>query len=83
MDMDANGTPDVAFVNTIPAVKLPGVIYYIIDGVTSTLTETDKGHLLWQVNEPRSFDEKKYFHPISTTDIVLNPNLSQNPGWEL
>lgn len=82
MDLDGNGTPDVSFVNTVPSTKISGVVYYIIDGNASTLTETNKGHLIWQVNEARIFDEKKYFHPISTTDIVLNPNLSQNPGWE-
>jgi starch-binding outer membrane protein, SusD/RagB family len=81
MDLDGNGTPDVSFVTAVPAVKVPGVIYYIIDGTTSALSETDKGHVIWQVNEPRSFSEKKYLRPISVSDIVLNPNLSQNPGW--
>lgn len=30
----------------------------------------------------RSFDESKdYYFPIPIEDIVLNPNLTQNPGW--
>ena len=82
MDLDGNGTPDVAFVKTVPSAKIPRVIYYIIDGVVSRLTEGDKGHLIWRDDENRSFDEKKYFHPIANSDIVLNPNLVQNPGWE-
>lgn len=82
MDLDGNGTPDVAFVKTVPAEKSPGVIYYIIDETASRLTQGDKGHIIWRGDEDRNFDEKKYFHPISNTDMVLNPELEQNPGWE-
>lgn len=81
MDLDGNGTPDVAFVDKVPTDKIAGVIYYIIDGVSSRLTETDKGHVTWRDDEERIFDDKKYYHPISNTDLVLNPDLGQNPGW--
>jgi hypothetical protein len=82
MDLDGNGTPDVSFVQKVPAEKIPGVIYYIIDGKASQLTEGDHGLLIWRDDEKRNFDDKKYFHPISNTDITLNPKLEQNPGWE-
>ena len=26
-------------------------------------------------------NDKYYYYPIATRDIVLNPNLTQNPGW--
>jgi len=29
----------------------------------------------------RSFSEKNYLLPIPTTQLQLNPNLVQNPGW--
>ncbi|WP_215223127.1 RagB/SusD family nutrient uptake outer membrane protein [Echinicola shivajiensis] len=33
--------------------------------------------------EGRQFDEgKQYLFPIPIEDLVLNPNLQQNPGWE-
>ncbi|WP_186757441.1 RagB/SusD family nutrient uptake outer membrane protein [Echinicola salinicaeni] len=33
--------------------------------------------------EGRQFDEgKQYLFPIPIEDLVLNPNLEQNPGWE-
>lgn len=82
MDLDGNGTPDVSFVKQVPDTKQPGVIYYIIDGKASTLTQGDHGHVVWRDDEERSFEDKKYYHPISNTDIVLNPELEQNPGWE-
>ena len=82
MDLDGNGTPDVSFVDQVPTEKIPGVIYYVIDGSASRLTDGDKGFVTWRDDEIRIFDDKKYYHPISNADIVLNPNLKQNPGWE-
>lgn len=82
MDLDGNGKPDVAFVETVPESKVAGVIYFVIDGTNSILTEGDKGHIVWRANEDRQFPDKKYLHPISNTDLVLNPDLGQNPGWE-
>lgn len=82
MDLDGNGTPDVAFVDEVPEEKVPGVIYYVIDGSASRLTEGNKGFVTWRDDEVRTFEDKKYYHPIANTDIVLNPQLEQNKGWE-
>lgn len=82
MDLDGNNTPDVAFVDAIPSGKIPGVVYYVVDGKAARLTEGSKGHITWRDDEARKFDDKKYFKPISNADIVLNPALTQNPGWE-
>ena len=30
----------------------------------------------------RKFDERQYLFPIPMEDLVLNPSLIQNPGWE-
>ncbi|RXK81456.1 RagB/SusD family nutrient uptake outer membrane protein [Filimonas effusa] len=82
MDLDGNGTPDVSFVKTIPATKVPGVVYYVIDGSAARLTEGTKGFVTWRDDEKRSFPDKKYFRPIANADYVLNPKLGQNKGWE-
>ncbi|WP_268035880.1 RagB/SusD family nutrient uptake outer membrane protein [Algoriphagus sp. PAP.12] len=82
MDLDGNGTLDVAFVETVPNEKVSGVIYFVVDGTNSILSEGTSGHIIWRANESRDFSDKKYLHPISNTDLVLNPNLGQNPGWE-
>lgn len=81
MDLDGNGTPDVAFVRTVPETKISGVIYFVVDGTSSILTEGNKGHIIWRADEDRVFTEKKYLHPISNTDLTLNPELEQNEGW--
>lgn len=82
MDLDGNNTPDVAFVRTVPAAKVPGVIYFVIDDKASKLSEGNKGHVIWRDDEDRQFEDKKYLHPVSNADIVINPNLVQNPGWD-
>ncbi len=82
MDLDGNNSPDVSFVDVIPASKIPGVVYYVVDGKAARLTEGSKGHIIWRDDENRKFEDKKYFKPISNTDIVINPALTQNPGWE-
>ena len=33
-------------------------------------------------NGVRKYDAKYYLYPIPTSQILLNKNLSQNPGWE-
>ncbi|HTE28072.1 RagB/SusD family nutrient uptake outer membrane protein [Flavitalea sp.] len=81
MDLDGNGTPDVAFVDVAPAVKIPGVIYYTLTG-SAKLSEGNKGFVTWRDDEARRFEDKKYYHPISNADMVLNPTLTQNPGWQ-
>jgi len=30
----------------------------------------------------RKFSEKNYLIPLPTSQLQLNPNLAQNPGWE-
>jgi len=82
MDLDGNGTPDVSFVLKSPSTATPGVFYFVIDNKSSRLSEGDKGNILWREDETRVFDEKKYLYPISENDIILNPALTQNPGWK-
>lgn len=82
MDLDGNGTPDVSFVLKSPQTATPGVFYFVIDNKASRLSEGVKGNILWREDETRVFDEKKYLYPISENDIILNPALTQNPGWK-
>lgn len=81
MDLDGNNTPDVSFVDKIPTVKVPGVIYYVINGTNARLSGGSKGFVTWRDDEVRKFTDKKYFKPISNVDIIINPKLVQNPGW--
>jgi hypothetical protein len=39
------------------------------------------GELTWMNNITRLWEDKMYYYPIPTTDLITNPNLGQNPGW--
>ncbi len=81
MDLDGNGTPDVSFVSATPTSPQAGVTYFVIDNNISKLSNGTSGYVIWGANEKRNFEDKKYLYPISNSDMVLNPNLVQNPGW--
>lgn len=82
MDLDGDGTPDVSFVKSIPGQTTPNVTYVVVDGKASKLSNGENGHIIWRADEKRDFSDKKYFKPISNADIVDNPNLTQNIGWD-
>jgi hypothetical protein len=81
MDLNEDGKPDVAFVDKIPATKVAGVVYFVLDNSSSKLSQGTKGNLIWLSNIPKSYPDKDYLYPVPATEIVLNPNLKQNPGW--
>jgi hypothetical protein len=81
LDLDENGKPDVSFVDQVPASKVSGVVYFLLDNSTKKLSQGDKGNLLWLGNTPKTYEDKKYFYPIPYNETLLNPNLKQNAGW--
>lgn len=51
-------------------------------GDVFTLSNGDSGNLVAFANRTKSFDESRdYLYPIPSGDILLNPNLEQNPNW--
>lgn len=81
MDLNEDGKMDVCFVTTIPADKVPGVYYFLIDNVQFKLSGGTSGNLILFDNLERKFEDYKYFYPIPYNEIILNGNLGPNPGW--
>jgi hypothetical protein len=81
LDLDENGKPDVCFVDQLPANRVSGVVYFLLDNNTKKLSQGDKGNLIWLSNLPKTYEDKKYFYPIPFNETLLNPNLKQNSGW--
>lgn len=82
-DLNEDGANDVAFVSELPANKEPGVVYVIVvNNNTIRLSENTKGNLLWRSDETKEWKDYKYYYPIPFEEMVLNPNLNQNPGWQ-
>jgi starch-binding outer membrane protein, SusD/RagB family len=88
LDLNEDGVLDVAFYQTAPATRLPGVTYVnvapTISGGTPNpqrLSQDTHGELTWLNNIPRNWETKHYLYPIPEVDRLLNPALGQNPGW--
>lgn len=81
IDLNEDGKMDVSFVESIPATKVPGVYYFLIDKVQFKLSGGASGNLILFDNLERKYQDYKYFYPIPYNEIVLNGNLVQNPDW--
>jgi hypothetical protein len=75
------GAGDVCYVDAIPASKVAGVTYVQLTSSTLNLANGTSGNLQWLTNTPRVWDDKRYYYPIPPNEILVNPNLKQNPGW--
>jgi hypothetical protein len=82
LDLNEDTKPDVSFVTAVPATKVPGVVYFLIDNTNTKLSEGTKGKVIWRANIAKKWDDYKYYSPIPYGQIVLNPNLVQNPVWK-
>ncbi|WP_262245745.1 RagB/SusD family nutrient uptake outer membrane protein [Parapedobacter soli] len=82
MDINEDGRSDVMFVTGSVANPVTGVYYFVINNATLKLSEGDKGRILWQSNAPRLYPDHKYFAPLPFNELVVNPKLEQNDGWD-
>ena len=86
MDLNDDGINDVIFTKSqdLSAGDTKVIdVASTINGVTNSrgITGASSGELTWLDNDPRHWDDKKYYYPIPSSALVLNPNLTQNPGW--
>jgi hypothetical protein len=87
MDLNEDGINDVLFYQGTPPAAIPGVLFINVSATISgqpnpqRLSNNTSGEVLWLVTIPRTWQEKKYFYPIPEPDRVVNPKLTQNPGW--
>jgi hypothetical protein len=80
--MNGDGVLNVEFVSSTPTSgAISGVYYDIIDNKTIELSQGTYGNIVWLFNTPRVWNDKMYYNPIPTSELVLNPNLVQNSGW--
>jgi starch-binding outer membrane protein, SusD/RagB family len=80
---NGDGVLNVSFVTTTPTTTIPGVVYTVINNTVVSLTQGDHGNIHWLVNydASRVWNDKFYYYPIPTSELVLNPALGQTPGW--
>ncbi len=82
IDLDGNGSPDVYFHTEAPQDKINGVTYIDVSTASNKLSNGTSGVIVWLPNIKRKWEEKKYFYPVPEKDLLTNPKLEQNPGWQ-
>jgi hypothetical protein len=89
LDLNEDGILDVAFYQgTKPSPAVSGVTYVDVSPTISgkinsqLLKNGTYGQLIWMNEIKRKWEDKMYYYPIPQTDLITNPNLGQNPGWE-
>lgn len=80
---NGDGVLNVIFVSAVPTPAVKGVFYYLVPVSSVNLTNGTYGNIHWLVNydAARKWDDKYYYYPIPTSELVLNPKLGQSPGW--
>lgn len=85
LDVTGDGKADIVFYaeGTSKPNVAKGVVAYEI-GKEIKLSEKTKGYIDMHNSQVQgTFDENRdYFYPIPMDDLQLNPNLTQNPGWD-
>lgn len=80
-DLDKNGKTDVQ-IYTGPRPSGSGVLLKLGSDI-DLANGTNGGNILINRNIPKKFNESRdYLFPIPTQELLLNPNLVQNPGWQ-
>lgn len=87
LDLDGDGTTEVAIIpesaNEDDYLNQNGVSRVYVVTTDNFLVSSD-GYLIPNIADGTyEFVSPKYYYtPISSQDILLNPNLKQNPNWE-
>lgn len=83
-DLSGDGKPDVILYDkgTAKPSADSGVLVYEI-GKDILLTGSNSGYVYYHKNIARTpfNEERDYLYPIPINERSLNPNLTQNPGW--
>jgi starch-binding outer membrane protein, SusD/RagB family len=80
-DLDKDGVIDVViYEGTKPTAVGP---QYLKLGTNIFLSNGKSGYVITNPTLTKKFDETKdYLYPLPVQQLLLNPNLKQNPGWQ-
>jgi hypothetical protein len=88
MDLNEDGILDVAFYQGVkPTPGVAGVTYVDVSSTVGGKVNSQKlrngtsGELTWMTEFSRKWNDKLYLYPIPQADLLVNPKLGQNPGW--
>jgi len=81
-DLDGDGVDDVSLADSKPTRPKTAIQYYILKDAQRRLSGDAMGRLEAHPFLAKVFDEgKHYLFPLPVSELTLNANLVQNPGW--
>lgn len=81
-DLNNDGKPDLCIYKGDKPHEEEGIIYKKL-GTDIFLKDEESGCMQINATQVKKWDEEKdYFYPIPIQERLLNPNLTQNPGWD-
>lgn len=81
-DLDNNGTIDLVIYEGDMPTQVPGRQYQKL-GELVLENGNSGGRIINLPDITKKWDEEKdYLYPLPLDDLLLNPNLTQNPGWD-
>jgi hypothetical protein len=82
LDVNGDGTPDAFFSKpNLSNVPEEAQDYVVSLNANVEMIEVKGGFVLHYNLGGRVWNERMYLDPICTDDIIMNPNLTQNPGY--
>ena len=82
VDINGDGKDDVHFTNPTVANVPSGLEQYVVALNANVETVTVSGGFVLQYTlKGRVWNDRMYLDPICSDDILMNPNLTQNPGY--
>jgi hypothetical protein len=81
-DLDGDGKTDVIIYSDTKPSEERGVQYLKLNSEINLQNGQSGGNVVVNGSIPKTFNENRdYLYPIPTQDLLLNKNLTQNPGW--
>src|SRR5690349_6968471 len=82
IDLDHDGSIDVLVTSDASQQPPAGAQKVVIGGENGQLSEGNKGYLIPYAENLPAFQDYYYLQPLPKDQLVLNPQLEQNPGWK-
>lgn len=81
-DLDGDGKTDVVIYTGTKPTTQKGVQYLKLGSDIELENDANGGRIILDKDIPKTFNENRdYLNPIPTQELLLNPNLKQNPNW--
>jgi hypothetical protein len=81
-DLDGDRKTDVIIYSGTKPSNVKGVQYLKLNSEINLQNGEAGGEVVVNGSIPKTFNENRdYLYPIPTQELLLNKNLTQNPGW--